>query len=63
MKEGLLTIFLLVVRGHDRKEFKNVYVAGLILMCELEYDHESQKEEPVVFKDIIQERIMKMQVE
>jgi hypothetical protein len=54
MKEGLLTIFLLVVRGHDRKEFKNVYVAGLILMCELEYDHESKKEDPVVFKDIIQ---------
>ena len=59
-KEGLLTVFLLVVRGHDSKEYKNVYVAGLILMCELEFDLEKNQEEPVVFKQIIEDRITKM---
>lgn len=55
-----MTVFLLVVRGHDSKEYKNVYVAGLILMCELEFDLEKNQEEPVVFKQIIEDRITKM---
>ena len=66
-QDGLLTLFLIVSQGHGHKEFKNIYISGLILMCELEYNPTNKTpasaKEPVVFKGIISQRLTRAQSE
>jgi hypothetical protein len=66
-QDGLLTLFLVVSQGHGHKEFKNIYISGLILMCELEYNAADKSppasKQPLVFKDIIAQRLARAQSE
>ena len=49
--DGLKTLFLVVSQAHGHKEFKNIYVSGMILMCELENNlDEKNQEGSKVFK-------------
>jgi hypothetical protein len=66
-QDGLLTLFLIVSQGHGHKEFKNIYISGLILMCELEYNPADKSQpstkQPAVFKGIIAQRLARAQSE
>jgi hypothetical protein len=61
-QNGLLTLFLIVFQAHSYREFKNLYISGLVLMFELEYDESraEQEIEATVFKESIDQRLERM---
>ena len=62
-KSALSTLFQLTSQSQTHPSFKNLYISGLLLMCELEFDETQLDESGVrVFKDIISDRIMEMKV-
>jgi hypothetical protein len=54
-KNDLETIFGVVYRGINKKEFKNVYTSGLLLMCEIEYNEKDMR--VLKFDKIIEDQI------
>lgn len=61
-----MTLLLIVSQCQGHRDFKNIYVSGIILMCELEYDETNSKANTdevqlKVFPSMIKKRIEKMQ--